>query len=70
MKKKSYGMQSNLFGESKTKELQHMVKDLDAQIAKALKNKEFQKAKELTIKQEDCIQELVSLNEAKQSSTE
>ena len=25
MNKKSYGMQSNLFGESKTKELQHKV---------------------------------------------
>ena len=67
MNKKSYGMQSNLFGESKTKELQHKVKDLDLQIARALKNKEFQKAKELTKQQETFIQELVSLNEEDKS---
>ena len=44
MKKRRYAVQRNLFGETKTKELQHQVKELDAEINKALKYKDYQKA--------------------------
>ena len=63
MKKRRYAVQRNLFGETKTKELQHQVKELDAEINKALKYKDYQKAKELTLKQEKFIQKLVHIRE-------
>lgn len=63
MKGRENFIQKDLFGESKIKNLRIQIKELDRMIAHAVKMKEYQKAKELTDKQSQIIQELVILNE-------
>jgi len=63
MRRKQHAVQRELFGISKTNELQHRIKELEAEIARALKSGDYQKAKELTTSQETLINELVALGE-------
>lgn len=61
MKGKQYAAQEDLFGISKTQNLQQQVKELTVLIDKALKTNDYIKARELTAKQETLINELVTL---------
>ena len=63
MRRKKHAVQSELFGVSRTHELQYSIKNLEAEISIALKSNDYQKAKELTAAQEKLINELVSLGE-------
>jgi hypothetical protein len=55
--------QEELFGASKEKELTARVKELDSEIARAMKKKDFTKAKSLTDQQSRLLKELVDLGE-------
>jgi hypothetical protein len=59
MKPKKQVIQGELFGLSEAEHVRQQIKELDALIARALKQKEFLKAKELTEKQELLLQKLV-----------
>jgi uncharacterized membrane protein (DUF106 family) len=59
--------QEELFGADKTQELKNTIKELDSAIAKALKAKDFAKAKSLTEQQSRLLQELVEMNESRNS---
>ena len=52
--------QENLFGSSRVDEIRKKVKELDGMINKAMKHKEFAKAKSFTEEQERLIQILVA----------
>jgi hypothetical protein len=61
---KGEGMsQEELFGASKVKDLTRKVKELDSEIAKAMKKKDFAGAKSLTDQQSKLLKELVDLGE-------
>ncbi len=55
--------QEELFGTDKAQYLKQRVKELDADIAKAMKGKDFAKAKRLTDQQSGMLQELLNLGE-------
>jgi uncharacterized membrane protein (DUF106 family) len=62
---KGTGMgQEELFGASKINELRRDVKELDGEITKALKKKDYAKAKSLTDRQSQMLKELLDLGEA------
>lgn len=56
-------MQGDLFGNSEIYNLKSEIQDLDEAIAKALKADNYNKARELTEKQEFLIQKMVELGE-------
>lgn len=63
MRYRQIAVQVNLFGVSKSEELEHRVKELDESIDLALKRNEYSRAKELTDEQKKVIQELVQMGE-------
>ena len=58
------GIQEDLFESSKSQELRQRVKELDLLISKALKQDDYDRAKEYTEQQKRFIQELVEMGEA------
>lgn len=66
MRKKSH--QEDLFGPTPGQALQRRIKELDVEIASAMKRKEFDKARELTLQQEGLLREMVSKGDAKHDS--
>jgi hypothetical protein len=56
--------QEELFGSDKSFELRRRVKELDAAISKALRAKDFARAKQLTDQQSNALKELIDLGEA------
>lgn len=63
MKSRKNSMQGDLFGNSEIYNLKSEIQDLDEAIAKALKADNYNKARELTEKQEFLIQKMVELGE-------
>ena len=55
--------QEELFGASRVKDLTRKVKELDPEIAAAMKKKDFARAKSLTDQQSNLLKELVDLGE-------
>lgn len=55
--------QEELFGASREKELTRGVKELDSEIARAMKKKDFTRAKSLTDQQSALLKELIDLGE-------
>ena len=56
-------IQEDLFGLSKPQALRRRVRELDRQIALALKNADYVRAKSLNEQQEHLIKELVTLGD-------
>ena len=67
MKRRRNAKQVDLFDAPKSLELKERVRELDRQIAGALKGNDYDKAKELTQEQEGLIQELVKMGENQQA---
>ncbi len=63
MKNSRMALQEDLFESSGPKELKRQVRELDELIARALKENNYKRAKELTTRQEAIIQELVRMGE-------
>ena len=63
MRRRILAHQEDLFDSYKPKELRRRVRELDIQIADALKQNAYDRAKALTEEQERLIQELVNLDE-------
>jgi uncharacterized membrane protein (DUF106 family) len=63
MKLHSISHQKELFGSSRVQELQEQIRELDHSIAEALKSNHYDKAKMLSDKQKNMIQELVELGD-------
>jgi hypothetical protein len=59
MNPRKQAIQGELFGLSEVEHVRQQIRELDSLIAKAVKQKEFLKAKELTEKQEALLQKLV-----------
>ena len=57
-------IQEDLFESSKIPELRRRVRELDTLISRALKQANYDRAKELTEQQKAIIQELVEMGEA------
>ncbi len=64
MKNSRVTLQEDLFESPGPKELRRRVKELDELIARALKENDYEKARELTGQQEAIIQELVKMGES------
>lgn len=56
-------IQEELFEKDRIEKLRQKIKELDREIASALKNKNFAHAKTLTIQQSQLLQELMELGE-------
>ena len=56
--------QEELFGASQIQDLKRKVKELDSEISRAMKKKDFVKAKSLTNQQSKLLKELLDLGEA------
>jgi len=65
MMKHRITIQEDLFESSRSLELRRQIQELDRLIAREMKKKQFEKAKELTQKQESLIQELVIIGDKK-----
>ena len=63
MGKRRKGFQENLFDLSRVQELRRVVQELDDEISRSMKAKDFQRAKSLTKQQEEAIQELVAIGD-------
>ena len=63
MKNSRMAFQEDLFESSGPKELKRQVRELDDLIARALKENNYKRAKELTTRQETIIRELVRMGE-------
>lgn len=57
--------QGDLFATSRIQELRERIRELDGLITRALKSKDYAKAKAFTRDQETLIQELVEMGEKK-----
>lgn len=57
-------IQEDLFESSRVPELRRRVRELDTLISRALKQANYERAKELTEQQKAIIQELVELGDA------
>ncbi len=55
--------QQNLFGFSEPEVIRRRVKDLDREIASAMKQKQFERAKQITDEQAELIRQLVEMGE-------
>lgn len=64
MKNSQMALQEDLFEPDGSKELKRQVRELDKLIARALKENNYEKAKELTSQQEAIIQKLVKMGES------
>ncbi len=60
---KKQSVQEELFGLSKMENIKQQIRDLDRLISKALKQKEYAKARDLTEKQELLLQQMVDKKE-------
>lgn len=56
-------IQEELFEKDRIEKLRQKIKELDGEIANALKNKDFAHAKALTIQQSQLLQELMKFGE-------
>ncbi len=61
MSPRKQAVQGELFGRSDAENARLQIRELDALISKAMKQKEFLKAKELTEKQEKLLQKMVDI---------
>jgi len=59
MRSKKQSVQEELFGLSETENARQQIRELDRLISKAVKQKEYAKAKDLTERQEMLLQHLV-----------
>jgi uncharacterized membrane protein (DUF106 family) len=57
-------VQEELFGASKIQDLKRKVQELDSKIIRAMKKRDFPKAKTLTDQQSELLKELLDLGEA------
>ena len=55
--------QEDLFGGSPEQEIQKRIKELDAEIASAMKKHDYEKAKLLTTEQEKLLKKAVSMDD-------
>jgi uncharacterized membrane protein (DUF106 family) len=57
-------VQEELFGASRIQNLKRRVKELDSEISRAMKKKDFAGAKKLTDQQSGLLKEMLDLREA------
>jgi hypothetical protein len=70
MKRRILAHQEDLFDSEKPPEIRRRVRELDIEIANALKENAYDRAKALTREQEQLIQKLVGLGDQEQEEDE